>query len=620
MTKTSETAAALTSLPNLSTEWHPTRNGNRTPADFRVNSREKVWWVCDTCGHEWAAQVYSRAKRGSGCPACWHVRKGELRATPKPGQSFGDLHPDIAKEWHPARNGDVVPTSVRPASNKKVWWRCEMGHEWFVAPAHRLRGERCPECSKNLSAIKRSTPEPGQSLADLYPHFAAEWHPTKNAPTQPAEVNPGSKLRRWWQCLECGSAWLTDPDHRTRRGDGCPKCSMKRMGLNKSIPKPGESLAEKNPELAAEWHPTLNDSVTPLDVRPRGRAYAWWLCRAGHEWRAKIAPRAVGIGCPLCSIIGVSEREVRLAYELEAAGVPVVHEHPRIKVGGRRPVKADIVAPGINLIVEYDGSYYHADSDAKDRRQTKALSDAGWTVLRVREEPLPSLGGHEVSVGSTESIKSVATKVLRKLDRMNYPVNKLAEYLDDPELRAERAANIALNKLRTRSLATEHPWLAAQFDIEANNGIRPESVHPGSLTKFWWRCEVCNHCWRASVATRIAPRGCPQCGIRKRTAARQKAEPGESFADLLPEIAAEWHPTKNAGLTPDQFRPASNVIVWWQCKRDHEWQARIATRREFGRCRECGRIDGTLRRNRKANRVDVAAPQRARRRTDKSGR
>ncbi len=53
------------------------------------------------------------------------------------------------------------------------------------------------------------------------------------------------------------------------------------------------------------------------------------------EWRAKIAPRAVGIGSPECSVIGVSEREVRLAHELEAAGLPITHNHPRITVDGR---------------------------------------------------------------------------------------------------------------------------------------------------------------------------------------------------------------------------------------------------------------------------------------------
>lgn len=587
-----ESLAAL--RPDLSAQWHPTKNEGLKPADFKPSSRDKVWWICDN-GHEWAAQIESRSNRGSGCPKCWNVRRGVLRSTPKPGQSFAELYPEIAKEWHPTRN-EIGPDEVRPASGNKVWWQCDLGHEWLTAPANRLRGERCPECAKRLSAIKRSTPKPGQSLADLHPDLAAEWHPSKNAPVLPSEVNPGSKTRRWWKCKDCGAVWLTDPDHRTRRGDGCPKCAMRRLSRNKSTPKPGESLAEKMPDLAAEWHPTLNDPVTPFDVRPRGRSFAWWQCKLGHEWRAKIAPRAVGIGCPQCSTIGVSEREVRLAHELEAAGIPVEHNYPRITVDGRRPVQADIVAPNVNLIVEFDGSYYHAGGEEKDRQQTAALAAAGWTVLRVRENPLPLLGGHEVSVDSNDSIKSVASKVLKKLHRMKYQIDRFDEYVTDPAMWAERQANLALNKLRAKSLATEHPHLAKQFDLEANNGITPESVHPGSMNKYWWRCDVCDYRWQASVNQRLV-RGCKQCGVKKRTKARQRPEPGQSFADLFPEIAREWHPTLNGELLPSQLRPASNELVWWQCRRGHEWKSRVATRREFGRCRDCGKIDGTLRRN-----------------------
>jgi hypothetical protein len=588
-----ESVAAL--RPDLAAEWHPTKNKRSTPADFRPKSQEKVWWLCGVCDHAWQTQVYLRSVRGTGCPGCWQARRGVVRSTPKPGQSFADVYPEVAKEWHPTRNENVKPSEVRPASQKKVWWQCEFGHEWHVAPGNRQRGERCPECAKRLSAVKRSTPKPGESLADLYPHYAAEWHPTNNASTLPSEVNPGSKQKRWWKCSECGGAWQTDPDHRTRRGDGCPHCKDERLSRTKSKPKPGESLAEKQPELAAEWHPTLNSPLTPFDVRPRGNASAWWQCPLGHVWRAKIAPRAVGIGCPQCSVVGVSEREVRLAHELEAAGLPVVHDHPRITVGVRRPVQADIVVPSMNLIVEYDGSYFHADKAEKDQKQTSALTSAGWTVVRVREKPLESLGGQEVFIASTDPIKSVASKVLRKLKRMKYQIDRCDEYTEDPEVWAERRANLALNKIRTRSLATEHPKLARQFDLEANNGTTPEAVHPGSMTKYWWRCEVCDYRWRASVRHRIS-RGCKPCGVRKRTKARQQPEAGQSFADLFPDVAKEWHPTLNGDLLPSKLRPYSNELVWWKCKRGHEWQKRVSSRREYGRCRQCGKLDGTLRR------------------------
>ena len=30
-------------------------------------------------------------------------------------------YPDIAKQWHPTKNGDITPDSVSPKSKKKYW-------------------------------------------------------------------------------------------------------------------------------------------------------------------------------------------------------------------------------------------------------------------------------------------------------------------------------------------------------------------------------------------------------------------------------------------------------------------------------------------------------------------
>ena len=355
----------------------------------------------------------------------------------------------------------------------------------------------------------------------------------------------------------------------------------------RATPKPGESLAELLPELAAEWHPDENGDLTPADVRPRGKWLVWWRCRFGHEWEALVAPRAVGIGCPKCSIIGISERQTRLEYELAAAGLPVQHDHPRISVEGRRPVQVDIAIPPLRVIVEYDGSYYHANKLRADRIQTSALESAGWTVLRVREEPLPDLGGNEIFVKSTDSIKSVTIKALHALSRLGYPVPHLSDYERDPDLWADRASKDALYRHRAKSLESEHPRLAADFHVEKNDGITPDQVHPGSNTTFWWKCSDCSHEWQQKVAIRVGGYGCPPCGVRRRAAKRAAPSEGKSFADLFPEVAKEWHPTRNGTLTASQVAPASNKVVWWQCRRGHEWTAKVASRREYGQCREC---------------------------------
>ena len=58
-----------------------------------------------------------------------------------------------------------------------------------------------------------------------------------------------------------------------------------------------------------------------------------------------------------------------------------------------------------------------------------------------------------------------------------------------------------------------------------------------------------------------------------------------------PELAAQWHPTKNGGLTPaDVTFGSSKFKVWWKCPKgsDHEWDATIASRASRNRgCRAC---------------------------------
>jgi hypothetical protein len=58
--------------PELSKEWHPTKNGKLTPMDVLPRSSEKAWWICSR-GHEWKASIYFR-NRGAGCPRCYAIK------------------------------------------------------------------------------------------------------------------------------------------------------------------------------------------------------------------------------------------------------------------------------------------------------------------------------------------------------------------------------------------------------------------------------------------------------------------------------------------------------------------------------------------------------------------
>lgn len=55
--------------PEISSEWHPTKNGSLTPHDFVKYSNKEAHWKCEK-GHEWTAVIVSRTKMRSGCPSC----------------------------------------------------------------------------------------------------------------------------------------------------------------------------------------------------------------------------------------------------------------------------------------------------------------------------------------------------------------------------------------------------------------------------------------------------------------------------------------------------------------------------------------------------------------------
>jgi hypothetical protein len=55
------------------------------------------------------------------------------------------------------------------------------------------------------------------------------------------------------------------------------------------------------PHLVKEWHPTKNGSLRPCDVTPGSGKKVWWICEAGHEWKAVIYSRSRGNGCRFCN-------------------------------------------------------------------------------------------------------------------------------------------------------------------------------------------------------------------------------------------------------------------------------------------------------------------------------
>ena len=123
--------------------------------------------------------------------------------------------------------------------------------------------------------------------------------------------------------------------------------------------------------------------------------------------------------------------------------------------------------------------------------------------------------------------------------------------------------------------------LLQEWDRSGNQALELAALSPHSREKLGWVCAR-GHRWRATLDTRmVLSRGCPYC-------AGQRVLPGETdLAATHPDLAARWHPTKNAPLTPRQVMPGSHRMVWWQCEQGHDWQAAVYSQVGGSGCPYC---------------------------------
>ncbi|MCD4849695.1 zinc-ribbon domain-containing protein [Arthrobacter sp. AK01] len=170
---------------------------------------------------------------------------------------------------------------------------CKEGHV-----IERSRGKIVQSISSGgalCSICSGQTPLPGyNTLADTHPYLALQWDTPGNEGRGPETVIPGSNKRAAWMC-PVGHRFVAIIVNRTRNGSGCPVCAnfLLQPGVN--------DLATTHPGLAAEWHPELNNGLTPDQFIGGQKGRFAWLCPEGHTYYKPISKRKSGQGCPVCS-------------------------------------------------------------------------------------------------------------------------------------------------------------------------------------------------------------------------------------------------------------------------------------------------------------------------------
>ncbi len=603
------------SNPELVKEWDFEKNSPLTPQSITAGSGKKVWWKCAK-GHEWQAMVSNRNK-GRGCPFC----SGQRIVVGK--TDLASVNPDLVSEWDYEKNGKLLPDSVAPFSNVRVWWKCSKGHEWKTSINARSNGTKCPYCSGNKLM-------PGfNDLLSCNPELAKEWNYDKNNGLGPADFMFGSNKKVWWKCSE-GHEWLASISNR-KKDRGCPYCS------NRMVLEGYNDLQTVNPALASEWDCEKNGKLSPQMVTTHSGKKVWWICAKNHSWQASIDNRSKGKGCPVCK-----NKKVSIGHNnLSLTNPELIMEWDYDKNVGLSPDDFTVGSykrvwwkckNGHSWYVSIyhrnksQGCPYCSNSKVKsgfnDLATANPIIASEWDYEKNGEltpnDFLPNSGkkawwkcarGHSWNAtivsrnyggGCPQCSSEMKTsfpeqaclfyfeKITRAINRDITWGKEIDVYLPDKQAGIEYDGRYYHKTDKSK----KNEMLKDAFF--ADNNIRiirikesNDNRTDGNIIQYKVDYKYSYLPWAIMEACQLLGiEECPdmdldrdQAEIYSRYVNSMKAS---SLAEKRPDLASEWDYEKNGMLTPDLVSFSSMKIVWWKCKQNHSWSASVNGRNKAG--------------------------------------
>lgn len=554
-------------------EWDYDKNTNLDPNTLSLNSHKKVWWLCPK-GHSYASIIASRTRNHRGCPYC----SGQ-----KVLQGFNDLatlRPDLEAEWNYEKNlvNNLSPQTITIKSGKKVWWKCSIcGKEWQATVAHRMEGTGCPGCRNKKISLSRQTPKIGQSLQDINPLLANEWHPTKNGNLTPKDVKFSCSNLVWWLC-KAGHEWQDTVNHRNN-GRSCPICNK---GNKTSYPE--QCIFFYLKKLYPDTINRYQDNRKEIDIY---------------------------IPC------------LKMGFEYDG-----IYYHPSSKLKKEQQKDKYFLDKGIKIIriketqsstpfkLKGNTIYFYNDYQLKNltyviqylldflRKNNNTLKDIKVNLKKDNPEILEF-----VYTGLKEN-NVLTNPILAK--EWNYKKNGLLnpkfitlgsrfkvwwKCSNGHEWQATIASRSNGAKCPICSnqqilpgyndLSSLLPDMAKEWDYDKNYPLQPEQIGCHSHKKIWWKCTTCGFKWKTSVSNRTRGTGCPKCAQKSISKKLRTPTYNQSLQARYPNIALEWDNEKNGNITPKDVYPNSSKIYWWKCNKGHSWQAVVSSRTKGHGCPFC---------------------------------
>ena len=569
-------------MMSLLDEWDYEKN-ECNPNEVSYGSNEYAWWKC-SFGHFWKSKIGNRSLLKRGCPYC-SGRKTLSGFNDFKTWCINNNREDLLKEWYYEKN-DIAIEDISPQNNRKVWWKCSLGHEWDATIGSRTRSSRpsgCPYCSNPPKRVLVGFNDlESWCRANGREDLLSEWDYDENSIT-PKEVTFGSGKAVWWKCSKA-HRWKTAINCRTTGSKTqCPICTRTQSSF---------------PEQAVAYY--LNQAFTILQ-RYRINGYEVDVYIPEH----KIAVEYDG------RFFHDNEhtvlRDKRKNEALEAVGVHLIRIKESVdqfsvdnKIilfpAANGKYITDHFEKALSELIRIIAELIGIDCSIDINMQRDELNIRAYYMNTLKENSVGVVYPELIPEWDTEKNAGVdafsfsahnGKKVWWKCQKGHYwyaSINSRTQRkLGCPYCAGQRTI-IGDNDLETWC-KTNNPSLLSEWD-QARNEISPAEYQKTSNKTVWWIC-VKGHSWQASIANRVHGTGCPVCNNGRNVSNAGKSLYDWCISNNQEQLLAEWDEEKNDGKTPKDYSYGSHAKVWWKCSKGHSWQAVLKSRRYNHGCPFC---------------------------------
>ncbi|MGO4695468.1 zinc-ribbon domain-containing protein [Paenibacillus sp. 2TAB26] len=491
--------------------------------------------------------------------------------------------PHLIHEWHSTMNKEKNPCNISNGSGLKVWWTCQRGHTYDLIVRDRTQkngAQNCPYC-----AGKRVSNE--NSLGAMFPELISDWHPTLNGELTPFDFTHGSNKIVWWKCPE-GHDYDSKVVSRTK-GNGCRFCSGNDINFE-------TSLATTHPDIAAQWHLSLNGSLKPTDVRCGSVKKVWWFCDNNHTYERSIYHRSQrNQGCPYCS-----GRKLLPNNSLAAKNTKLSLEWHPIKNGTLSPWG---VHSNSTLKVWWLCRKNHEwEANINNRNNGNGCYFCSFSTQSSFPEQAIYFYIKQIYPDAENKYKLKYKGKTLEVDIFIPSLDLCIEY--DGYYHKREVAIIRDKKKNTQLLELGKKVIRARIkylpDIEQSDVhvlYREDEKSNESLEKCVQELfKYIQSAYKDNEALKLKLHFLSinlerdQAVIYEKVANRNDSK---SLKIMSPEITKDWHPNLNGNLQPEDVSYGSEMKVWWMCENGHSFRSRISNRLHGNGCPECSNLKRT---------------------------